>query len=189
MKCVKRIKITAADSISLKNQDEIATASESGNGGNITLSTNQLQLQNNSSISASAGGEGNGGNIDITANTIVALKDSDITATAFKGNGAAQSRWREPKELILNRSEILSITCFSLLIITLNLRKTQEGKWSKNQVVRDWHSRTTWFFDSRFLLPSWGSQIKERLIRECQSRIPPQADSFVWRSPRFLVLG
>ncbi len=101
----------------------------------------------------------------------------------------AQSRWREPKELILNRSEILSITCFSLLIITLNLRKTQEGKWSKNQVVRDWHSRTTWFFDSRFLLPSWGSQIKERLIRECQSRIPPQADSFVWRSPRFLVLG
>ncbi len=109
--------------------------------------------------------------------------------TEIGERGTAQSRWREPKELILNRSEILSITCFSLLIITLNLRKTQEGKWSKNQVVRDWHSRTTWFFDSRFLLPSWGSQIKERLIRECQSRIPPQADSFVWRSPRFLVLG
>ncbi len=73
--------------ISLNNQGEIGAFTLSGQGGNITLVTNQLQLQNNSSISASAGGEGNGGNIDITADTIVALNDSDITATAFKGNG------------------------------------------------------------------------------------------------------
>ncbi len=42
----------------------------------------------------------------------------------------AQSRWRESKEIILNRIELLSRSCFSLSIIILNLRKIQEGKWS-----------------------------------------------------------
>ncbi len=42
---------------------------------------------------------------------------------------AAQSRWCEPKELILNRSKILSISCFSLSTIIINLRKRQEVKW------------------------------------------------------------
>ncbi len=44
---------------------------------------------------------------------------------------AAQSRWREPKEMILLRIELLSIICFCLSTISRNWRKTKERKWKK----------------------------------------------------------
>lgn len=76
-----------ASNISLDNQGEIAASTFSGNGGNITLNTEQLRIKNNSLISTSAGGEGNGGNIEINADSVLALNNSDITATAVRGDG------------------------------------------------------------------------------------------------------
>ncbi|MFN6485306.1 MULTISPECIES: S-layer family protein [unclassified Nostoc] len=77
-----------SDTIQLKNQGFIQAQTESGNGGNIKLSTkNLLLLQDNSQITSTAGGSGNGGNININAPIIVGLKNSDIIANAVRGRG------------------------------------------------------------------------------------------------------
>ncbi|MBE8998856.1 S-layer family protein [Nostoc sp. LEGE 12447] len=78
----------SADAIQLKNQGFIQAQTESGNGGNIKLSAkNLLLLQDNSQITSTAGGSGNGGNININAPIIVGLKNSDIIANAVRGRG------------------------------------------------------------------------------------------------------
>ncbi|WP_292856861.1 S-layer family protein [Nostoc sp. LPT] len=78
----------SADTIQLKNQGFIQAQTESGNGGNITLSAkNLLLLQNNSLITSTAMGSGNGGNININAPIIAGLKNSDIIANAVRGRG------------------------------------------------------------------------------------------------------
>ncbi|MBW4508700.1 MAG: filamentous hemagglutinin N-terminal domain-containing protein [Scytonematopsis contorta HA4267-MV1] len=76
-----------APSIFLDNKGGITAATASGEGGNINLHTQNLQLRRNSNITASAGGTGNGGNIKINTDTLVALENSDITANANQGYG------------------------------------------------------------------------------------------------------
>ncbi len=84
-------------SIQLDNQASILARTTSGNGGNITLnSQNFLLLRRNSQISTTAGtagAGGNGGNITINTPFIVAVKNenSDITANAFSGSGGIVS--------------------------------------------------------------------------------------------------
>ena len=75
-----------SDSLNL-DRGLIAASSEEAGGGNITLNSDLIQLQNNSLISTSAGGEGNGGNITITADNFTALESSKVTANALQGNG------------------------------------------------------------------------------------------------------
>ncbi|QMS87927.1 S-layer family protein [Nostoc edaphicum CCNP1411] len=78
----------SADTIQLKNQGFIQAQTESGNGGNIALSArNLLLLRNNSLITSTAGGSGNGGNININSPIIAGLENSDIVANAVVGNG------------------------------------------------------------------------------------------------------
>ncbi len=79
-----------ARSIRLNNRAALIAESASGEGGNIRLQTQDLQLRLNSQISTSAGiasGAGNGGNIVINADTLAVLENSDITANAYEGNG------------------------------------------------------------------------------------------------------
>ncbi|WP_375468979.1 filamentous hemagglutinin N-terminal domain-containing protein [uncultured Nostoc sp.] len=77
-----------ANTIQLKNKGFIQAQTESGNGGNITLqTTNLLFLRGNSLITSTAGGNGNGGNININAPIIVGLENSDIVANAVRGRG------------------------------------------------------------------------------------------------------
>ena len=83
--------------LNLSSQSQIdATISAATNfeGGEITLDvTDNLTLDNNSSISAKAERDASGGNIDINANFIVAFPNqmngngNDITASATQGNG------------------------------------------------------------------------------------------------------
>jgi filamentous hemagglutinin family protein len=80
-------------SLKLDNQAGILAKTTSGNGGNITLRTqNFLVLRRNSQISTTAGttgAGGNGGNITISTPFIIAFpnENSDITANAFRGQG------------------------------------------------------------------------------------------------------
>ncbi|MCC5659384.1 filamentous hemagglutinin N-terminal domain-containing protein [Nostoc sp. XA010] len=82
-------------STTLDNQGFIAAASNSGDGGNINLTVDDLLLlRGGSEISTTAGTDqkgGNGGNININAPNgfIVAVpgENSDITANAFTGKG------------------------------------------------------------------------------------------------------
>ncbi len=76
-----------ANSVILDNKGRLASATTSGEGGNIFVQTQNLQLRRNSTITATAGGTGNGGNIAIDSNTLAALENSSITANAFQGRG------------------------------------------------------------------------------------------------------
>ncbi|MDZ8036082.1 MAG: filamentous hemagglutinin, partial [Nostoc sp. DedSLP04] len=80
-------------SATLDNQGFIAAASNSGDGGNINLTIDDLLLlRSGSGISTTAGTAqlgGNGGNINIYSKYIIAIPEgnSDITANAFTGTG------------------------------------------------------------------------------------------------------
>ncbi len=77
-----------ANSVELNGQGSINAFTNSGNGGNITLQTqDQLLLRHGSFITTNAAGTGNGGNITINSPIIVGLENSDIIANAVKGNG------------------------------------------------------------------------------------------------------
>jgi filamentous hemagglutinin family protein len=76
-----------ADSIRLGDGGGMTAATARGNGGNITLQTQRLQLSENSEISAAAGGIGNGGNLAIATELLTLLDDSQIAANAFEGLG------------------------------------------------------------------------------------------------------
>ena len=73
--------------ITLDNSGTISASTISGQGGNIYLNSERLEVLNQSQISASAGGTGDGGNITIDSDTIVGLENSNITANAVEGNG------------------------------------------------------------------------------------------------------
>ncbi len=76
-----------APSIFLENTASLAASTQSGNGGNINITSKDIRLLNGSTISATAGGTGNGGNINMGTDTLVLLNDSQITANAFEGQG------------------------------------------------------------------------------------------------------
>jgi len=76
-----------ANAIRLDNEGVLTADTTSGEGGNIVLDTQTLQLRGGSLISTEAGGTGNGGNIAINTETLALLEDSNITANAFEGQG------------------------------------------------------------------------------------------------------
>jgi filamentous hemagglutinin family protein len=81
-----------ADFIQLNNQGFLEATSLLGEGGNIQVNAQILELRRNSSISTSAGllgGSGSGGNITINAAFVVGVlsENSDIRANAFAGSG------------------------------------------------------------------------------------------------------
>lgn len=72
------------------NQGILNAQSSAGNGGNITLKTQDLQLQSNSKVTATSGtigGIGNGGNINIDSDLLLSSEGSAIEANAFEGQG------------------------------------------------------------------------------------------------------
>lgn len=82
--------VIQAGSITLDKKAFISAATESGEGGNITLENlDLLIMRRNSQISTSAAGIGNGGNIKIYTQFLVAapLENSDIRANAVGGLG------------------------------------------------------------------------------------------------------
>ncbi|NEQ56190.1 MAG: filamentous hemagglutinin N-terminal domain-containing protein [Moorea sp. SIO4A1] len=82
-----------AGTLTLNNQAELSAETASNQGGNITLTIDELLfLRRESKISTTAGtaqAGGNGGNITINAPFIIGIRqeNSDITANAFEGNG------------------------------------------------------------------------------------------------------
>ncbi|GJD22236.1 Filamentous haemagglutinin-like [Rivularia sp. IAM M-261] len=96
-----------ANSILIDNQGKITSETDLGQGGNITLQTQLLQMRRNSLISTSAGkiqSSGDGGNIIINARNgfIVAARNqnNDIIANGFSGSGG---------KITINASGILGI--------------------------------------------------------------------------------
>ncbi len=82
------IEINAGELL-LNDDSQITAKTVVANGGSININDSQSQiiLRDNASIATTAGGEGNGGNITISANNLVLFDDSNINANAFEGNG------------------------------------------------------------------------------------------------------
>ncbi|NER51812.1 MAG: filamentous hemagglutinin N-terminal domain-containing protein [Symploca sp. SIO1A3] len=72
----------------LLNQGAITAESTQAGGGDITIDANNIRLRNSSLISSSVfDGTGGGGTIAINSSTFLALEDSDILANADQGAG------------------------------------------------------------------------------------------------------
>ena len=76
-----------SEQILLTNSGGITAQSTSGIGGNISIKTKDLQMNNQGIISATAGGQGDGGNILINSDSLLMKDQSQITADAFQGRG------------------------------------------------------------------------------------------------------
>ena len=114
-----------ARSITLDQQGSITATATSGQGGNIALQTQDLQLRHGSNITTTAGGTGNGGNITIDTDTLIALEDSNITANAFKGSGgniqiATQGLFLSPDSHITASSQLGVSGAVNVSLLNLN---------------------------------------------------------------------
>ena len=70
------------------NQGKITATSLQSGGGDISITSDFINLNNNSELSTSVfGGTGGGGNIDIDSNFIIAKNNSAIRANAVEGDG------------------------------------------------------------------------------------------------------
>ncbi len=80
--------ITISSNTLQTNQGSIAATSEQSGGGDIKISSELLNLQNNSLLSTSVlDSNGGGGNISIESQTVLAKDNSDIRANAVEGPG------------------------------------------------------------------------------------------------------
>ncbi len=84
--------------------------------------------------------------------------------------------------MILKKMELFSISWSSQTIKVINWSPSQSGNGRK-ALVGGQFSLTTWFFDSRLLLPPRSSQIKERLMGNW-SRGNLARWTYWWGSPR-----
>ncbi len=79
--------LLAKDTVSLKNGGIFSQTFETGQGGDITIDTGQLLIQNGSRVSASTIGEGDAGNVMVNASeSDIMLTDSQIIASSDVGN-------------------------------------------------------------------------------------------------------
>lgn len=97
--------------INLFDGGNISAKTATGTGGNINLKTDQLQLDENSSITATAENDGDGGNVTINTTAILAKKNSEITANALAGTGGniqinAQGLFLFPDSIIEASSQL-----------------------------------------------------------------------------------
>lgn len=80
------IEVTAANL--LTNEGQIIATSEETGGGEITINSDFIYLDNNSLISTSVNdSNGGGGNININSDSVVTNRNSDIRANAVFGSG------------------------------------------------------------------------------------------------------
>ena len=77
----------ASDNFQLDSTSKISAATNGGQGGSIDINAGSLVLSDQSSITASASGDGQGGNIKIDTALLGLLGDSSISANAEQGFG------------------------------------------------------------------------------------------------------
>jgi filamentous hemagglutinin family protein len=125
-----------ADTLEIDNQGIISAETQSGQGGNIFLQSQDfLKLSNGSRITTTAFADGDGGSIFINTDTLEALNNSDITANARQGNGGlvvinAQDIFRTAQSDITASSELdpqfNGIVRINVLEILPNIKLPQE---------------------------------------------------------------
>ncbi len=82
----------AADSIALRDDSQIAATTERGDGGNLSIDSDLLQLRDASLLTAASraadlANPGNGGNLSLDSELLVLFDRSQISANALTGSG------------------------------------------------------------------------------------------------------
>ena len=77
----------STNSINLDEQSSVQAQVAAGSQGNINLNANDVRLRHGSVLFANATGDATGGNINIDTETLVALENSDISANAEQSFG------------------------------------------------------------------------------------------------------
>ncbi|MBW4634074.1 MAG: filamentous hemagglutinin N-terminal domain-containing protein [Iphinoe sp. HA4291-MV1] len=86
------------------------TPSSSGNGGDLSITTEQLTIRDGAQVTASSFGTGNAGNIlNITARNLTLDKGS-ITTTSLSGNGGNIENLQVQDLLLLRNQSLISTT-------------------------------------------------------------------------------
>jgi large exoprotein involved in heme utilization and adhesion len=80
------ISITASDTFH-SNNSTVATAAEQGEGGDINITTREMQLLNGTIVSAESSGAGNAGNIYLAATDSFLMRDSAVVTQAIQADG------------------------------------------------------------------------------------------------------
>ena len=80
------ISIRSANQFTL-DKGYLAALAHRGRGGDITVDARDIQIANDSAVSASSFGAGNAGNIRITSADSVFLRDSAISTSARRADG------------------------------------------------------------------------------------------------------
>ena len=97
--------------LNIRNQATVAASSDfSGNGGNLNIVANSIFLDNQATITA-ATASGNGGNMDLKANSLQMRHQSQISATAG-GNGNGGNIKLNPNTLIALENSDISAKAF-----------------------------------------------------------------------------
>ena len=80
------ISIAASDTFHINNSS-VTTASEQGEGGDINITTREMQLLNGAIVSAESSGAGNAGNIYLAATDSFLMRDSAMATQAKQSDG------------------------------------------------------------------------------------------------------
>ncbi|MCK4961188.1 MAG: filamentous hemagglutinin N-terminal domain-containing protein [Anaerolineales bacterium] len=80
------ISITASDTFH-SNNSSVTTAAEQAEGGDINITTREMQLLNGTIVSAESSGAGNAGNIHLAATDSFLMRDSAVTTEAKQADG------------------------------------------------------------------------------------------------------
>jgi filamentous hemagglutinin family protein len=111
------IRVSIASNIDITGQfsgiNTLVATDAIGNGGNITINTSFLFLQNGALLGAVTAGQGNAGNINLNAQNTVALVAADITST-MEGVGNGGNIAIDTNSLILSNGATLSASTFGL---------------------------------------------------------------------------
>ncbi|TVQ53786.1 MAG: S-layer family protein, partial [Spirulina sp. DLM2.Bin59] len=73
--------------VQLENQGSITAATRSGQGGNVNITANQLNVRDRGTVTVESLGTGNAGNLNIRARLIQLEKQGTITAATTSGQG------------------------------------------------------------------------------------------------------
>jgi len=100
-----------AERIFASNNGGLLATTLSGEGGNIVVQADSVELRNGGLITATAEGTGNGGNLNINAGAIAVLENSSIIANAVRGSGGniqitTQGLFQSPQSAITASSEL-----------------------------------------------------------------------------------
>jgi large exoprotein involved in heme utilization and adhesion len=156
-----------AQMLQLSRQSSLNAATRVASGGNIRIAAENISLRNESSINVTAGSRGEGGIIQIDTRVLLGLENSDIIANAVRGNGG---------QIQIKADQIYGLEYRSQLTSESDITAISQFGQNGSVSIQDLRLEP----NAELLpLPTALSDEKQRISDRCQAT----------RSSRFIVTG